>query len=149
MFLSTKFVWMWTVEGISKLPWCWAEGSQAWGEQTLVSLTDWTWGQVQAAQKRQALLRVKGEWLQTSLGQTRRGPGQSNHMGAAGADYYGKEKEALVPGSGMKKSSLYLKTPLKMSNSEKTNKRNEFPERTIYAFIIFRHHSAPCPLPSL
>lgn len=34
-------------------------------------------------QEGQALLRVKEEMTQTSLGQTRRGPGQSNHMGGS------------------------------------------------------------------
>ena len=64
------------------------------------------------AQKRLALLRVKEEMTQTSLGHTWRGSGQSNPMGAGGQSTTERRREGLVPGSMMKRSSLHLKTPL-------------------------------------
>ena len=111
-------------------------------------------GSRQAQKKRLAFLRVKEEMTQTSLGQTRRGPGQSNHMGRGGGEQgqstIERRREALVSGSVMKTSSLYLKTPLKMSNSEKTPIKGMNSLNAPSCFlIIFRHHSAPCPLPLL
>lgn len=156
MFLSTKFVWMW--KKLREFPSFLGVGLTAAKHEEKHTLVSW---QTELEDRLQA-----GPEEETSIPESEGGndpdqPGPNTERpraeqphggggGEQGQSTMERRREALVSGSVMKTSSLYLKTPLKMSNSEKTPIKGTNSLNAPSCFlIIFRHHSAPCPLPLL